>query len=139
VKTELDDISSHFKVYTVGGEQSVKEFVEEKTGRPYVIGSHLLPADEAGEGPAEEVRPASWRRTRNPSGAGTEARDLIGLPTDGVSHTRSDARESQQLRHLHRVHKRESQARPRHQGAGRCDAVTTSKRPTWDHTAVGTK
>jgi len=85
VKKALTDISARFKVFTVDKEQTVKEFVEAKTKRPYVVGSSyyaLTKKEKVQPGKAlllmEKNKPQVW--------GGNEARDLIGLPTDGVSH-----------------------------------------------------
>ena len=80
VKRKLDDVSGKFKQFDVPAEAVVKDFVEAKTKRPYVIGSafYLLMKPEKVQ-PQKQVliqekgSKAVW--------GGQEARDLIGLPT----------------------------------------------------------
>lgn len=79
VKAALDDISDRFKVYTVGSETPIKDFVEAKTRRDYVIGStfyQLMKPERVQASKAvlimEKGKAAIW--------GGQEARDLIGLP-----------------------------------------------------------
>lgn len=85
VKKALTDLSARFKVYTVDKEATVKEFVEAKTGRPYVIGSTYYALTKK-----EKVQPQKalllMEKGKKQVWGGNEARDLIGLPTDGVSH-----------------------------------------------------
>jgi len=82
VKKQLDDLSGQFKSFQVGGEEEVKEFVEGRTRRPYVIGSAFYQLTKR-----ELVQPTkrvlvSKRGDKHVYG-GDQARELIGLPTDG--------------------------------------------------------
>lgn len=83
VKTNLDDISDRFKVYEVGKEVAIKDFVEAKTGRPYVIGSAYYQLTKT-----EKVQPQKevlvQEKGKKAVWGGDEARQLIGLP-DGDS------------------------------------------------------
>lgn len=85
VKTKLDDISDRFRVISVPAEESVKEFVEAKTGKPYVIGSAYYQLSKK-----EKVQPGKqvlvMEKGKKAVWGGDDARQLIGLPTDGVSH-----------------------------------------------------
>lgn len=81
VKNELDDVSNRFKVFTVEKEVSVREFVEAKTKRPYVIGStfYMLMKPEKVQRTKtvllmEKGKAAIW--------GGDKARTIIGLPAD---------------------------------------------------------
>lgn len=79
IKKALDDISSECKVYTVGAETAIKEFVEEKTGRHYVLGNsyYMLMKPEKVQAGKEVLIMEKGKRQ---IWAGREARDLIGLP-----------------------------------------------------------
>lgn len=82
IKAKLADQSDRFKLYEVKTEENVKEFVEKKTKKPYVIGQayYLLMKTEkvqARKGVLlmEKGKQAVW--------GGPNARKLIGLP-DGA-------------------------------------------------------
>lgn len=83
---KLTNICYKFKTFEVGKEQDIKEFVEEKTKRPFVIGSayyqltksekvqpskDILIMEKPTPGVGKNVSPAIW--------GGQEARNLIGL------------------------------------------------------------
>jgi hypothetical protein len=87
VKRQLDDLSGHFRAYTVGRETDIKTFVESKTHKPYVVGQafYCLTKPEKVQPNkavliAEKGKTAVW--------GGDQARELVGLPTDGVAHAR---------------------------------------------------
>lgn len=84
IKNNLDDISNQFKVLTVEKEMPVRDFVEQKTAKPYVIGSAYYELTKT-----EKVQPTKnvliMEKGKNAVWGGNQARDLIGLPTDGVS------------------------------------------------------
>jgi hypothetical protein len=79
IKKKLNDESDRYKLYEVTQESVVKDFVESKTKRPYVIGQayYLLMKKE-------KVQPSKgvliMEKKKNAVWAGREARDLIGLP-----------------------------------------------------------
>jgi hypothetical protein len=84
VRSKLDDISDRFTILEVPKEMAIKEFVEEKTGRVYVIGSayyQLMKTEQVQETKdvliMEKGKKAVW--------GGREARDLIKLPHDGTA------------------------------------------------------
>lgn len=76
---KLDDISDKFDSYEVPKEMDIKQFVEAKTRKPYVLGNafYLLMKKEEIQ-PKKEIliiekgKKAVW--------GGKEARDLVGLP-----------------------------------------------------------
>lgn len=79
VRRSLDDISGDFKEFVVSRETSIREFVESKTRRPYVIGSayyQLMKPEKVQANKKvllqEKGKAAVW--------GGQEARDLVGLP-----------------------------------------------------------
>ena len=79
----LDDLSKQFRIISVPKEAVIKEFVEEKTHKPYVIGSTYYQLMKP-----ETVQPQKnvliiKKNTKEIFG-GLEARNLIGLP-QGVS------------------------------------------------------
>lgn len=79
VKRKLDDISQNFKVYKVDKEQSIKEFVEEKTKKEYVIGSVYYQLTKT-----EKIQPQKqllvMKKLETNVYGGAQARDLAGLP-----------------------------------------------------------
>lgn len=83
IKTKLDDISDRFKDYTLEKEYVVKEAMETKTRKPYVIGAvyyELMKPEEIQ--PQKEV--LIVERGKKAIWGGDQARQLIGLPK-GVS------------------------------------------------------
>jgi hypothetical protein len=128
----LTDISNRFKQYEVTKEEAVREFVEAKTKRPYVIGSsyYLLMKKEKvqknkGVLIQEKGKKAVW--------GGEEARRLIGLPdgadakVEPLNHSNYDV--YVQSTSVNRILPR---------GTKVLVDVTrnVSAAPTWDHTAV---
>lgn len=79
VKAKLDDISDHFKAYTVEREMPIKEFVEQKSRKPYVLGSTYYSLSKK-----EKIQPQKQvllkEKFKTPIYGGDQARDLIGLP-----------------------------------------------------------
>lgn len=79
VKKKLDDISNKFKAFVVDKEVDIKEFVEAKTKRAYVVGSTYYTFMKP-----EEVQPQKQVLLRQKGHlaiwGGDEARKLIGLP-----------------------------------------------------------
>lgn len=134
IKRELDDISDRFKVYTVGPEQSVKEFVEEKTGRPYVIGSAYYQLMKT-----EKVQPQKsvliMEKGKKAVWGGNEARDLVGLPTDGVAHA-SVTPGNHSNYDVFVQSTSVNRKLPRGTRVLVDTTKTISDKPTWNHTAV---
>lgn len=137
VHSKLDDISDRFKVLTVPSEQSVKEFVEAKTGKAYVVGSayyQLMKPEKVQPKKAvlimEKGKKAVW--------GGDAARGLIGLPTDGTSHAKVTPGN-----HANYDIFVQSRSVNRKLPRGTRVLVDTTKMkddvPTWDHTAVAAK
>lgn len=87
VKSELDDVSARFKAYSVTAEVAVKDFVEQKTKKPYVVGAAYYQLMKP-----EKVQPTKavliMEKGKTAVWGGDDARELIGLPTDGVSHAK---------------------------------------------------
>jgi hypothetical protein len=84
VHAKLDDISDRFTIVEVPREMAIKEFIEEKTGRVYVIGSafyQLMKTEQVQKTKdvliMEKGKKAVW--------GGRGARDLIKLPHDGTA------------------------------------------------------
>jgi hypothetical protein len=84
LKKELDNLQNNFRVLSVDREEEVRPFVESKTKNRYVIGSayYELTKPELIQGNKnilimERGKDAVW--------GGNEARDLVGLPTDGTN------------------------------------------------------
>ena len=77
----LADISNNFRILKVVQEKSVKEFVEEKTGKPYIIGSafYQLMKPEVVQTTKQVLIMEKGKKT---VWGGSEARKLIGLPND---------------------------------------------------------
>ncbi len=81
LKRELDDLSAQFKLFDVPKEQVVKEFVESKTRKPYLIGQAYYQLMKP-----EKVQPTKsvliQEKGKSQVWGGPEARELIGLPSD---------------------------------------------------------
>lgn len=79
VKAKLDDLSHRFKAWTLDKEAVVKNFVETKTVKPYVIGSayYQLMKPEKVQHNKEVLIVEKGKKT---VWGGQAARDLIGLP-----------------------------------------------------------
>lgn len=78
---KLTDISKYVKIFDVPKECVIKDFVEEKTKRPYIIGSAFYRLDKT-----ELVQPQKEVIILNKDDkavySGYEARQLIGLPSN---------------------------------------------------------
>jgi len=79
VQKTLDDISDKFKVYTVSHETEVRDFVEEKTKKDYVVGSTFFQLMKPEKVQANK-RVLIMEKGKKAIWGGQEARDLIGLP-----------------------------------------------------------
>lgn len=79
VQANLDDLSNHFRQYTVEKEIEVKPFVEYKTTKPYVIGSayYMLTKTEKVQPHKQVLIQEKGKKT---VWGGHQARGLIGLP-----------------------------------------------------------
>jgi len=79
IKTNLVDISNKFKMFTVDKEVPIKEFVQKKTGKDYVIGSAFYELTKT-----ELVQPTKdvliIEKGKSEVWGGDNARNLIGLP-----------------------------------------------------------
>lgn len=79
LKQELTDLAKHFKSFTVDKEAVVKEFVETKTGKPYVVGQAYYQLMKR-----EEIQPSKAvlikEKDKKSIYGGAEARNMIGLP-----------------------------------------------------------
>lgn len=79
IKKKLDDISNKFKSFVVDKEVDIKEFVEAKTKRAYVVGAAYYTLMKT-----EEIQPQKQVLIRQKGHlavwGGDEARKLIGLP-----------------------------------------------------------
>lgn len=79
LKKTLVDIKDRFKTFVVDKEQSIKEFVEKKMGKEYVIGSAFYELTKP-----ELVQPTKdvliMEKNKEEVWGGEEARELIGLP-----------------------------------------------------------
>lgn len=75
---KLNDVSGHIKAYDVPKEQTIKEFVEAKTKKPYVIGQAYYQLMKP-----EKVQPQKdvllQKKGEKPVWGGPAARELIGL------------------------------------------------------------
>lgn len=81
VAKKLDDVSDRLKDYVVAKEATVKEFVEAKTKKPYVIGAAYYQLMKP-----EKVQPQKQvliqEKGKKAVWGGPEARALIGLPAN---------------------------------------------------------
>lgn len=84
IKAKLDDYSDKLDVYTVDKECAIKDFIEAKTGKKYIIGSAYYQLSKS-----EVVQPSKdvfiMEKNKKSIWGGDYGRKLIGLPTDGVS------------------------------------------------------
>jgi hypothetical protein len=80
VKKNLADLSTHFKSFEVTSESEVRDFVQKKTKKPYVIGSayYQLMKTEKKVQPTKNILLRD--KTTGAVYGGPEARALIGLP-----------------------------------------------------------
>jgi hypothetical protein len=82
VSRQLDDLSGHFKQFTVPCELEVEEFIETETGKPYVVGStfyQLMKPEKVGKNKRVLIQEKGKRAVYG----GPDARLLIGLPEQG--------------------------------------------------------
>lgn len=136
INRTLDDLSKNFKTLTVGAEQAVKEFVEAKTGK-YVIGSAYYQLMKP-----EKVQPQKAvllmdKATKAVYG-GNDARDLIGLPTDGVTHAKVEPGNHANFE-VFVQSTSVNRKLPRGTKVLVDQTKTTNSTPTWDHMAVKPK
>ena len=75
----LEDISKYVKIMDVNKESPIKEFIEEKTKRPYIIGSAFYRLDKT-ELVQSTKRIIIYDKDTKSIYGGTQARDIIGLP-----------------------------------------------------------
>jgi hypothetical protein len=77
--SQLDDVSDRFKSYDVPTEQPIKDFIERRTKRPYVVGCAYYQLMKT-----ETVQPQKGVLIAEKTGgrvwAGMQARELIGIP-----------------------------------------------------------
>lgn len=135
IKKKLTDESDRYKQYDVSQEAVVKDFVESKTKREYVIGSayYLLMKTEKvqpqkGVLIMEKKKKAVW--------AGRQARKLIGLP-DGV-----EAKVCPGNHASYDIYVQSTSVNrklPRGTKVLVDTQLTKGLSPTWDHTAVVNK
>jgi uncharacterized protein YegL len=82
LKKELDDISDDYGIFTVSNDTQVKDFVENKTKRPYVKGRAYYQLVKT-----EQVQSSKdiliFDKGKTALYGGDDARELIGLPVGG--------------------------------------------------------
>lgn len=82
VKTQLDDVQTRFTSASVPREMEIREFVENEIGQTYRIGAAFYQLTKT-----EKVQPGKQiliaEKGKRSVYAGTQARDLIGLPHGG--------------------------------------------------------
>ena len=133
LKKKLTDLSAKFKSYTVDKETPIKEFVEAKTKKNYVIGSSFYALTKK-----EKVQPNKSvlivQKGKTEIWGGDEARELIGLPTNGSSATVEPGNHAMYDIYINSTSVNRKLVR------GTKVLVDTTKtkdaKPTWDHTAV---
>lgn len=79
---KLTDLSKHFKCYTVDQEAAIKDYIEGKTGKPYVIGSAYYQLSKAEKKVHKHKAILLRDRFTKKIFGGAQARQLIGLPHD---------------------------------------------------------
>lgn len=80
VRTKLDDVGRRIRVMKVDREEGIREFIERKTKKPYIIGSAYYQLTKP-----ELIQPTKAVMIREKTGSaiwgGDKARELLGLPT----------------------------------------------------------
>ena len=134
VHTKLDDLSDRFKSYEVKAEVQVKDFVEAKTKRPYVIGQAYYQLMKR-----EKVQPSKAvlivEKGKNAVWGGQQARNLIGLPAG------ADAKVTPGNHSNYDIFVQSTSVNrklPRGTRVMIDVQQTVGLTPTWDHTAVPT-
>ncbi len=77
---KLTDLSKHFKVYTVDHEAPIKEFIEGKTKKTYIIGSAYYQLSKTEKKVHKHKNILLRDKATKKIFGGIEARKLIGLP-----------------------------------------------------------
>ncbi len=135
VKGTLDDLSDRFKVLTAEKEVVVKEFVEAKTARPYVVGCAYYQLMKP-----EKVQPQKgvliMEKGKKAVWGGQQARDLIGLPK-GLHAKVVPGNHS--VYDIFVQSASVNRKLPRGTRVLVDTGLTASVTPTWDHTAVKPK
>ena len=134
LQKSLKDVSNDYKLYEVGQESRVDEFVSSKTKKDYVIGSSYYQLSKK-----EKVQPNKAVLIQDKKSkaiyGGDNARALIGLPTDGVSHA-----EVEPMDHgpydVFIMSTSVNRKLPRGTKVLVNPNFTKGMKPTWDHTAV---
>lgn len=136
VSRTLTDLSDRFRSYDVDKEQAVQEFVERKTRGLYVIGSAFYQLTKA-----EKVQPNKavviMEKGKSLVWGGGEARQLIGLPIDGVT----EARVTPGNHSKYDIFVQSTSVNRKLVRGTKLLLDVELKRgmkPTWDHTAVNT-
>ena len=134
VKRKLDDISDRFVSFTVPKEVVIKDFVEAKTKRDYVVGQafyQLMKTEKVQKSKSvliqEKGKAAVW--------GGPAARELIGLPE------KNDARVTPGNHSNYDIYVQSASVNrklPRGTKVMIDTKLTKAVKPTWDHTAVAT-
>jgi uncharacterized protein YegL len=132
---KLKNISNQFKVFTVPSECSVKEFIEQKTKLPYVIGStyyQLMKPEKVQQRKAVLI----MEKGKKAVYGGAEARSLIGLPADGEAKVEPGNHSNYDI-----FVQSTSVNRKLPRGTKVLVDVSqqTNLEPTWDHTAIAAK
>jgi hypothetical protein len=135
VKTKLDDISDRFKSYEVPKELPIKDFVEEKTKKEYVVGSTYYQLMKV-----EKVQPNKQiliqEKGKKAVWGGRDARHLIGLKDGETARLRPGNHANYDI-----FVQSTSVNRKLPRGTKVLVDITqkTPLEPTWDHTAVAQK
>lgn len=85
--SKLSDLSNRFKPFEIEKEAVIKDFIEEKTARPYRVGCAFYELMKPEDVQAHKNILIREKNKRNaPVYGGTEARSLLGLPAWGTVH-----------------------------------------------------
>jgi hypothetical protein len=84
LKKDLVDVSDEFRAFRVHEEQDIKSLVEDRTKKPYVLGStfYELTKPEAIQAHKDILIVA--KKNKKPVYGGADARDVLGLPSTGT-------------------------------------------------------
>jgi hypothetical protein len=135
VKRKLDDVSDRFKAFEVKQEVVVRDFVEAKLKRPYVIGQAYYQLMKP-----EKVQPSKQvliqEKGKQAVWGGPEARELIGLPANQHAKVTPGNHSNYDIYVQSASVNRKL---PRGTKILVDTKLSQGVKPTWDHTAVDVK
>lgn len=85
VKNNLDDLSNRFRVLSVDKEEAIRNFVERKTGKPYVPGSGYYQLTKGEKKVQDYKKLLVMEKNKSAVYGGPDAKQVLGIPDGTLS------------------------------------------------------